>query len=272
MPELPEVETIRRGIAPHIEGRTISSVVIRERRLRWPITPGLKQKLCGNRVARLYRRGKYLLLTMPGGVLLIHLGMSGRLRILPELLTPEKHDHVDIIFAGGPVLRYTDPRRFGCMLWVTRDPLKHSLLAGLGPEPLEKAFDGQYLFDVSRGKKLPVKSLVMDSHIVVGVGNIYANEALFLAAISPLTPAGSLTRKGATKLAKAIKKVLKMALKSGGTTLKDFVSAEGKPGYFQQQLSVYGRGGLPCVICGTTLTESRMASRSTVYCVVCQEG
>lgn len=272
MPELPEVETVRRGIAPHIEGKTISDVVVRERRLRWPITVGLKQKLAGDRILQLDRRGKYLLLSLSRGVLLIHLGMSGRLRILPQISPPEKHDHVDIILGGGQTLRYTDPRRFGCILWITGDPLTHSLLAALGPEPLEKTFDGRYLFNVSRGKKLPLKSLVMDSHIVVGVGNIYANEALFLAELSPFMPAGQLTLEAATALALAIKKVLKVAIKAGGTTLRDFVSAEGKPGYFQQQLAVYGRGGLPCSSCGSVLIESRLAARTTVYCPRCQSG
>lgn len=270
MPELPEVETIRSGIAPYIEGKAIKDVIVRERRLRWPVTRGLKQKLLGSKIAQLQRRGKYLLFTLPDGVLLIHLGMSGQLRILPRMLPAEKHDHVDIIFNGDQMLRYTDPRRFGCVLWVSGDPHQHALLADLGPEPLDKSFDGAYLFEASRRKKLPVKSLVMDSHVVVGVGNIYANEALFLAGISPFMPAGQLTLKMASTLAAMIKKVLKVAIKAGGTTLKDFVSAEGKPGYFQQQLAVYGRGGLPCLQCGAILTESRLAARTTVFCQHCQ--
>jgi len=270
MPELPEVETVRRGIAPHIEGKAITSVVIRETRLRWPITSGLKKEICGNVVTRVDRRGKYLLLFISDGVLLIHLGMSGHLRILPGGRAPEKHDHVDIIFEGNQILRYTDPRRFGSILWVSGDPLKHKLLAKLGPEPLENTFDGKYLFDVSRGKKFSVKSMVMDSHIVVGVGNIYANEALFLAGMNPLKAASSMTRENATLLARMIKKVLKAAIKSGGTTLRDFMSAEGRPGYFQQHLYVYGRGGLPCSVCGATLIESKISQRSTVSCPICQ--
>jgi formamidopyrimidine-DNA glycosylase len=270
MPELPEVETVRRGITPCITGKVIKDVVIRERRLRWPISPGLKKKLCGNKITRVDRRGKYLLLTVSGGVLLIHLGMSGRLRVLPEVRAVEKHDHLDIIFADEQILRYTDSRRFGSILWVTGEPLKHKLLVKLGPEPLEKGFNTRYLFDISRNKKVPVKSLIMDSHRVVGVGNIYANEALFLAGIHPLRAAGSLSREDTALLASKIKEVLKAAIRSGGTTLRDFMSAEGKPGYFQQKLYVYGRGGLPCTFCGQNLIESKVAGRSTVYCSNCQ--
>lgn len=271
MPELPEVETVRRGIAPHIEGKLIKRVVIRERRLRWLITPGLQKKLCGDKISQVDRRGKYLLLTLSRGTLLIHLGMSGRLRIFPEAKAAEKHDHVDIVFEDGQILRYTDARRFGSLLWATGDPQRHKLLARLGPEPLESVFDACYLFDISRNKKLPVKSLIMDSHVVVGVGNIYANEALFLAGIDPLRAAGNLTMKDSSQLARIIKKVLKAAIKSGGTTLRDFVSADGRPGYFQQKLYVYGRGGLPCTACGTSLTEIRVGQRSTVFCLNCQK-
>lgn len=276
MPELPEVETVRRGIAPQVEGKFIDDIVVRERRLRWPITSGLKKKLCGNKVAHVKRRGKYLLLTLlsdreePEGTLLIHLGMSGRIRVLPSGCTPEKHDHIDIIFADDQMLRYTDPRRFGCVLWIKGDPLKHKLLVRLGPEPLEKSFNGSYLFDASRQKKLPVKSLIMDGHIVVGVGNIYANEALFLAGIHPLAAANSLTREDCALLAGVIKRVLKDAIKLGGTTLRDFVSVEGKSGYFQQKLYVYGRGGSSCLSCKTTLIEIKVGQRSTVYCPECQ--
>lgn len=270
MPELPEVETVRRGIEPHIKDRSIKDVIIRERRLRWPVTTGLRKRLCGHKITRVDRRGKYLLLTMPDGALIIHLGMSGRLRVLPGMRAVEKHDHVDIVFAGDQVLRYSDPRRFGCLLWVSGDPLKHKLLVGLGPEPLDKAFDGKYLFDISRQKKVSVKNFIMDSHRVVGVGNIYANEALFLAGIDPLRAAGSLTRENVTLLTSKIKNVLNAAIDAGGTTLRDFVSAEGKPGYFQQKLYVYGRGGLPCHFCGADLTETRVAGRSTVYCRKCQ--
>jgi len=271
MPVFTVFETVCRGIAPHLEWHKFKDVVVRERRLRWPVTRGLKQKLVGGKIKQLERRGKYLLLTLANGVLLIHLGMSGRLRILPCILPAEKHDHVDIIINGDQVLRYTDPRRFGCMLWVTGDPHQHVLLAELGPEPLEKSFDGAYLYERARHKKLPLKSLLMDSRVVVGVGNIYANEALFLAGISPFMPAGRLSPEMAGKLATAIKQVLNVAIKAGGTTLRDFVSAEGKPGYFQQQLAVYGRGGLPCVQCGTLLTESRLAARTTVFCQHCQQ-
>jgi len=275
MPELPEVETVSRGIAPHIIGCSIKDVVVRERRLRWPVSTGLKKKCSGSKVTAVGRRGKYLLLSLSeknklNGTLLIHLGMSGRLRIIPGQQAPKKHDHVDFIFENGVVLRYTDPRRFGAVLWVTGDPLQHKLLAKLGPEPLEKSFNARYLSGKAVHKKVCVKGFIMDSHIVVGVGNIYANEALFDAGIHPLKESCSLTPKDWDNLVRAIKKVLKVAIRAGGTTLRDFVSAEGKPGYFQQELSVYGRGSLPCVFCKSTLEEVRVGQRSTVYCPRCQ--
>jgi len=275
MPELPEVETVRRGIAPYIVGRSIKDVIVRDRRLRWPVTAGLKKKCSGSNVTGVDRRGKYLLLSLSeknefNGTLLIHLGMSGRLRIIPDQQVPKKHDHVDFIFEEGLILRYTDPRRFGAVLWVKGDPLQHKLLATLGPEPLEKSFDARYLLEKASHRKVCVKSFIMDSHIVVGVGNIYANEALFDSGIHPLRESCTLTLKDWNNLVKAIKKVLKFAIKAGGTTLRDFVSAEGKSGYFQQELSVYGRGSMPCVFCKSILKEVRVGQRSTVYCPRCQ--
>jgi formamidopyrimidine-DNA glycosylase len=270
MPELPEVETVRRGIAPHVVGKTIVGADVRESRLRWPVTPGLKQKLRGNKVMQVDRRGKYLLLHFAKGILLTHLGMSGRLCIVPSNTTPVKHDHIDIKFSEGFMLRFSDPRRFGAMLWVIGDPMQHPLLASLGPEPLGKMFNSRYLFTVTRNKKVNIKNLVMDSHVVVGVGNIYANEALFVANINPLRAAGSLDDEDCQRLVRAIRQVLRTAIKAGGTTLRDFISATGKPGYFQQQLQVYGREGLPCLRCGTQLTGVRVGQRSTVYCPQCQ--
>jgi formamidopyrimidine-DNA glycosylase len=270
VPELPEVETVRRGITPHIVGKTILDVDVRESRMRWPVTPGLKQKLRGNEVIQVDRRGKYLLLSFAKGVLLMHLGMSGRLCIVPSNRTPVKHDHIDIKFKEGFMLRFSDPRRFGAVLWVAGDPLQHPLLATLGPEPLGKIFNSRYLFTVTRNKKINIKNLVMDSHVVVGVGNIYANEALFAAKVNPLRAANSLSIEDCGHLVRAIRQVLRTAIKAGGTTLRDFISAVGKPGYFQQQLQVYGREGLPCHQCGTTLTGVRVGQRSTVYCSQCQ--
>lgn len=271
MPELPEVETICRGIAPFIKSKTIDKVIIRETRLRWPITRNLKGKLCGQCVEQVDRRGKYLLLRMREGSLVIHLGMSGRLRILPSATKAEKHDHVDIGFMGSAqILRFTDPRRFGAVMWVEGNPLEHKLLVNLGPEPLSKNFDKTYLLKRSCGRKVAVKSFIMDSHIVVGVGNIYANEALFLAGINPLRQTNSLDVQDCSKLVCAIKTVLKKAISAGGTTLRDFVSAEGSAGYFQQSLLVYGRGGQPCLHCGMALEEVRIGQRSTIYCSQCQ--
>lgn len=270
MPELPEVETTRRGIEPCVKGLVIQSTVVRQRALRWPVPRNLHALLAGRRVLTVTRRGKYLLLKLDMGTLLIHLGMSGHLCMVSASLLPQKHDHVDVVFEGGNVLRFTDPRRFGAVLWIKDNPLDHVLLAHLGPEPLSAEFDGQYLFNASRGRKATIKSLIMDSKIVVGVGNIYANEALFLAGIRPGRAAGRLTREQCSRLANAIKRVLAKAIVAGGTTLRDFRSAEGRTGYFQQQLQVYGRGGMPCVQCGSLLKEIRLNQRCTVYCPLCQ--
>lgn len=270
MPELPEVETTRRGIVPHVTGCIISAAVVRQRALRWPVPRNLNSLLAGNKVLTVTRRGKYLLLKLETGTLLIHLGMSGHLSIVRDARTPKKHDHVDILFQHGETLRLTDPRRFGAVLWVKGDPLDHVLLAHLGPEPLLTEFDGEYLFSASRGRKVAVKSFIMDSKIVVGVGNIYANEALFLAGIRPSRGAGRLTRQQCDTLVRTIKAVLESAIVAGGTTLRDFRSAEGRAGYFQQKLRVYGRGGMPCLRCGSLLKETRLGQRSTFHCSECQ--
>lgn len=271
MPELPEVETTRRGIEPLICGQIIIRVDVREPRLRWRIPAHLPEQLCGEQVLAVDRRGKYLLFRLKQGCLLIHLGMSGTLRIISETREYAKHDHVDIITENGKLLRFNDPRRFGAVLWVEGDPTQHSLLRHLGPEPLQESFNGKYLCQCAIGRKLSVKTLIMDSKVVVGVGNIYANEALFRAGIRPTRPAGRVSEKRYIILAQEIKHVLEDAIRQGGTTLKDFQNSEGRPGYFKQFLRVYGRGGEPCLHCGKLLKEVRIAQRSTVFCGQCQK-
>lgn len=270
MPELPEVETTRRGIAPHIEGGVVTEVVLRRRKLRYPVPPRLLVDLPGNVIESVERRGKYLLLRTEAGTVIIHLGMSGNLRLV-DIATPvEKHDHVDIVIDGERALRFHDPRRFGAVLWSSGDPLQHELLSALGPEPLEGSFDGGYLFERSRKRKQAIKQFIMDSHTVVGVGNIYASESLFLAGIKPQLAAGKVSLVRYEKLVAAIQKVLRAAIEQGGTTLRDFVDGEGKPGYFQQQLNVYGREGEPCHQCGTAIKQLRQGQRATYYCPCCQ--
>jgi formamidopyrimidine-DNA glycosylase len=271
VPELPEVETTRAGIEPYLAGKHIQSVTVRQRALRWPVPDELETILRGARVQRLWRRGKYLLFDTPRGHLLVHLGMSGSLRITNASEAPRKHDHIDIHLAGGRSLRFHDPRRFGCFLWIEGEPEKHPLLAELGPEPLSADFDAAYLFARSRGRRAPIKQFIMDSQVVVGVGNIYANEALFAAGIAPKRQAGSISAARYAALVESIKQVLSEAIAVGGTTLRDFVGGDGKPGYFQQALRVYGRGGEACHVCGTALKEIRLGQRSTVYCPRCQK-
>ena len=270
MPELPEVETTCRGIAPHIEGQTVKHVIVRQPKLRWPVPETLSQSLTGLSIQSVSRRAKYLLLSTHSGTVLLHLGMSGNLRIVSNNQTVGKHDHVDFVFNDGTVLRLNDPRRFGAVLWTTEPVAQHPLLKDLGPEPLSADFDGKLLHALSKNRSIAVKSFIMDSHIVVGVGNIYANEALFMAGIQPTRPAGKVSLARYQKLAECIRVVLLHAIEQGGTTLRDFVNESGKPGYFQQQLSVYGRAGLPCVACKQPLTEIRIANRSTVFCSTCQ--
>lgn len=270
MPELPEVETTGRGIAPWVEGVRVKAVIVRHAGLRWPVPATLGQALPGLVIERVTRRGKYLLLQTAAGHVLVHLGMSGSLRLVEPGDEVKKHDHVDFVLANGKVLRFHDPRRFGCILWLTGDPMAHPLLAELGPEPLSQAFSADYLFALSRKRTAPVKQFIMDSHVVVGVGNIYANEALFLAGILPTRKAGSISKARYARLVAAIKQVLASAIKSGGTTLRDFVGGDGKPGYFKQSLHVYGRGGEACTRCDAQLIEIRQGQRATVYCPRCQ--
>lgn len=269
MPELPEVETTRRGLAPHVEKKRVTSVLLRRPDLRWPIPPEVSQDLPGQRIDAVRRRAKYLLLDTAAGSALLHLGMSGSLRVLPGKTHPVAHDHVDIALDSGRVLRFNDPRRFGCLLWQAPGET-HELLRDLGPEPLSDAFDGDYLFERSRGRSAPVKTFLMDQRIVVGVGNIYAAEALFAAGVSPLRAAGRVSRERYGLLAEEVKRILAHAIARGGTTLRDFLNPDGAPGYFEQELSAYGRGGEPCPRCGRPLKEASLGQRTTVWCGHCQ--
>lgn len=270
MPELPEVETICRGIAPYVLGKTVKDVIIRDRRLRWPVPGLLRSKLTGKSIHKVSRRAKYIIFHTSQGCMLIHLGMSGSLRIITSNQAPEKHDHVDIVFASGKCLRFRDPRRFGSIHWTNDDPLQHKLLRHLGPEPLGDELNGDYLFKKSGRRTQLVKTFIMDSHIVAGVGNIYANEALFAAGIHPKRKAGNISKPRYEKLAAAIKHVLWQALAKGGTTLRDFVNGEGAPGYFRTELKVYDRAGEPCLTCKTPVKVDRRGQRSAFYCPVCQ--
>lgn len=270
MPELPEVETTRLGIQSHIVGQQVKTVLVRNGQLRWPVPEALAHELPARHIERIERRGKYLLVFAGDGCLLIHLGMSGSLRITDSNDPILKHDHIDIEFEHGLILRYADPRRFGCMLWLKEPPQLHPLLKQLGPEPLTERFNGHALHTLSRGRRVPVKTFIMDSHVVVGVGNIYANEALYLAGIRPDRAAGAVSALRYEKLVACIKQILQRAIAQGGTTLRDFVGGDGKPGYFKQSLLVYGRAGAPCHGCGKPLREMRLAQRSSVYCVHCQ--
>jgi formamidopyrimidine-DNA glycosylase len=270
MPELPEVETTRRGITPHLEGQTIADVIVRQPKLRWDVPRNLKQLLTGQVITGVTRRAKYLLLTTGNGTLILHLGMSGSLRVTTPQTPPEKHDHVDIILGNGQCLRLRDPRRFGAVLWTSDDPNNHALLRQLGPEPLEADFNVDYLYTRSRKRKQSIKQLLMDSHIVVGVGNIYASEALFQAGIRPGIAAGRVSRHQIERLVQSIREVLKAAIHQGGTTLRDFTASDGKPGYFQQQLYVYGRAGESCRVCDTPIKLIKQGQRATYYCPHCQ--
>ncbi|TLY51226.1 MAG: bifunctional DNA-formamidopyrimidine glycosylase/DNA-(apurinic or apyrimidinic site) lyase [Gammaproteobacteria bacterium] len=269
MPELPEVETTRAGIAPYLIGHRVAALIVRQPRLRWPIPDTLRQKLPGERIDAVERRAKYLLVHTQAGSALLHLGMSGSLRVLGGDAAPGPHDHVDWRLDTGRVLRYTDPRRFGCQLWQAVGTT-HALLAGLGPEPLSEDFDGAYLWRASRGRAAAVKLFLMDQKIVVGVGNIYAAEALFAAGIHPNRAAGSVSIARYERLAAEVKRILAYAITRGGTTLRDFISPDGVPGYFEQELFVYGRAGEPCKICRAKIRVITLGQRSTFYCPRCQ--
>lgn len=269
MPELPEVETTRRGVEPYSLQKTVSRLEVRESRLRWPVPPLLPRILANQKITAVERRAKYLLFHTAPGALLVHLGMSGSLRVMKSSDPCQKHDHIDIHLEDGYCLRFNDPRRFGCFLWQEQGEI-HTLLGSLGPEPLSPEFDARYLYNKSRARKVPVKSLIMDGKVVVGVGNIYANEALFGAGIRPDRAAGRISLARYEKLVIEIKRVLTAAIEQGGTTLRDFVGGDGKPGYFAQQLFVYGREGQPCKSCGDPLRGRRLGQRATVFCIACQ--
>ncbi len=270
MPELPEVETTRRGVARYCAGKRVVRVVVRDARLRWPVPQALVRQLPGQVIEAVERRGKYLLLRTQAGTLIMHLGMSGSLHVVPTATRVQKHDHLDIVLDDQTCLRLRDPRRFGAALWTIHEPLLHPLLSKLGPEPLDEHFHAAYLYRRAQGRRAAIKQFIMDSHVVVGVGNIYANEALFGAGIRPGRAAGSLSRARCERLVQAIRQVLQQALAHGGTTLRDFRNSDGTPGYFQQQLSVYGRAGLPCPVCGRSVQLVRQGQRATYYCARCQ--
>lgn len=268
MPELPEVEVTLRGIAPYVTGRVIGAALARNRRLRWPV-PASLEALAGRAVHGVGRRGKYLLFACDGGHLIVHLGMSGSLRLLPAGTPPGKHDHVDLVF-DDRVLRLRDPRRFGAVLWTEAPPETHPLLVHLGIEPLSRALTAAPLYDMTRGHRTAIKHLLMDARRIVGIGNIYACESLFLAGIDPRTPAGRLSRVRCAALVVAIKQILRKAIRAGGASLRDFVRSDGEPGHFQLRSSVYGRAGLPCRRCGAELRRIIQGQRATFYCPRCQ--
>lgn len=270
MPELPEVETTRRGLAPHMEGQRVDAVIVRNRALRWPIPRDLAGQVSGRTVRGVGRRGKYLLIDCGTGWIIVHLGMSGSLQLVPKSKPAGKHDHVDLVLASGSVVRLTDPRRFGAVLWEPDDPLQHPLLARLAPEPLGNEFDAAWLHASTRGRSAAIKTIVMDSHIVVGVGNIYASESLFRAGIHPGLAAGRISLLRCEKLVASIRETLVAAIEAGGSTLRDYVGAEGHPGYFQQNYFVYGRQGELCRVCATPIKSLRQGQRSTFFCSVCQ--
>jgi formamidopyrimidine-DNA glycosylase len=271
VPELPEVETTRRGIRSALVGRAITGFVLREPRLRWPVDRAIERILPGRAVLDVRRRAKYLLVDVEGGALLAHLGMSGSLRVLPAATPLLTHDHYDLCLDDGRCLRFNDPRRFGSLHWLTGDPAEHPLLADLGPEPLEPGFDADYLHRESRGRRVAVKPFLMDQRVVVGVGNIYASEALFRAGIHPQRASGRIGAGRYERLVAAVRAVLGEAIRQGGTTLRDYVSAEGTPGYFRQRLYVYERAGEPCRRCGRPIRQLVQGQRSTYFCPACQK-
>ena len=270
MPELPEVETTRRGIEPWLVGRRVKAVHVRERRLRWPVSPRLGRELRGREIEWVRRRAKYLLIGSDGGTVIVHLGMSGSLRMLSRRSRQEVHDHIDLELTDGSCLRFNDPRRFGSWHWTRRDPLSHRLLARLGPEPHDDTFDGPYLHRHAHGRRIAVKPFLMDAHIVVGVGNIYASEALWRAGIHPRRPAGRVSAARYETLTQHVVAVLDEAIAAGGTTLRDFRDGDGQPGYFSQQLNVYDREGDDCRRCNTPIRREVVGQRATYFCPTCQ--
>ena len=265
------MEPKRRGLLPHVVGHRICKVTVRQRKLRWPLPHKFEQILRNPRVHNVGRRAKYLLFETDLGTLLLHLGMSGSLRIVDSGAVATPHDHVDLVLDNGKVLRFNDPRRFGSMHWVTTNPLDHPLLKSLGPEPLTNEFSAEFLFAMTRKKRVAIKIFIMNSHNVVGVGNIYASEALFLARIRPGKQTGRLTRVQCTRLCAAIKKILRAAIRKGGTTLRNYSREDGSPGYFRVKLAVYDRTGEPCNNCGTIIKSRVHGQRASYYCMSCQQ-
>jgi formamidopyrimidine-DNA glycosylase len=270
MPELPEVETTRRGIEPHVDHHVINDLIVRNRALRWPVPRRLRNIISGQRIQAVDRRGKYILLRLETGTVIIHLGMSGSLRVCPPDTPVRKHDHVDFVLDNGLSLRLHDPRRFGAVLWTDKPPERHKLLSSLGPEPLQESFSAAYLHERTRKRSASIKSIIMNSHVVVGVGNIYACESLFLAGINPKRRAGTLSMARCEKLAASIKQVLAESITQGGTTLRDYIRENGQPGYFALKLRVYGKAGEPCPECGKPIRRITQQQRSTFYCTHCQ--
>lgn len=269
MPELPEVEITARGLRPHAEGQVLSALVVRNPRLRRPVEAGVGAAALGQPLRTVRRRAKYLLFEFAAGALILHLGMSGSVRVVDADEPPGAHDHVDLVF-GARALRLRDPRRFGMLLWQPGEATQHPLLAGLGPEPLEAQFDAAWLHRVTRGLRAPIKHVLMDSRRVVGVGNIYASESLFRARIHPLLAAGALGPRRCARLVEAVRQTLAAAIEAGGSTLRDFVGSDGRPGYFQQQYFVYGREGQDCRVCGTPVRRIVSGQRAGYYCPACQ--
>jgi formamidopyrimidine-DNA glycosylase len=271
MPELPEVETTRRGIEPLVVNKTVKRVEIHNAALRWPVPGELLELLPGQQVRSVGRRSKYLLFNFERGTLIVHLGMTGHLRLTSHDAERRKHDHVEIVFADGTAMRFNDSRRFGAMLWSAADPLRHQRLKNLGPEPFSPGFNPTYLHRLSRGRKVAVKPFLMNARVVVGVGNIYASEALFRAGIAPTCPAGKVGKAAFERLVKSVREILKDAIASGGTTFRDFSDSQGRPGYFRQELCVYGRAGEVCTVCRTPIKQIRLGQRSTYFCPCCQK-
>ncbi|MDB5903211.1 MAG: Formamidopyrimidine-DNA glycosylase [Betaproteobacteria bacterium] len=271
MPELPEVETTRRGLAPHLVNQRVRTAIVRNHAMRLPIPKRLPQLVAGTTIAHVERRAKYLLIDCGRGTLIVHLGMSGRLWLVEEKAPVESHDHFDLVLENGTAVRLRDPRRFGLVLWHAGDPLEHPLLASIGPEPLSSAFSGASLFEATRNRTAAIKLVLMDSHVVAGVGNIYASEALFRAGISPKTAAHRVSRARCDVLAQTVRDTLEAAIEAGGSTLRDYVGGDGRAGYFQNEHLVYGRTGEACYHCGASIRESRQGQRATFYCPSCQK-
>lgn len=271
MPELPEVETTRRGIEAAVRGRAVAAFELREHRLRWPVERRLERELPGQSVRQVGRRAKYLLIGLERGTLIAHLGMSGSLRVVTRGASWRPHDHYELRFDSGRALRFNDPRRFGSLHWTSGDPLSHPLLSGLGPEPLAPSFDGAYLAARARGRRVAIKPFLLDQRVVVGVGNIYASESLFRAGIHPRRAAGRVSRPRLERLVESVRDVLEDAIRQGGTTLRDYVNADGTPGYFRQELFVYERAGSACRRCGTPVRRLAQGQRSTYFCPSCQK-